>query len=230
MVTYNAANQLCWVAAGTPTRNCGAAPTGSTSYQWDPNGNLTYSSDGYAFAYNAQNQTASLTAPGQATQQMGFLDSGQTDLVQRGSTGYVNNALAEGQSIGRRGGDDYTRDNGGQLQSQKNTGGRDYYLTDAHPGSVAAMTNSAGNVAVRYRYGPFGDDRGQVGSLGNSLRFASQEYMPALGISKMGERFYLPKIGRWTQQDPLNQPFDPRQANRYTYAGADPIKRLSRSS
>lgn len=36
-------------------------------------------------------------------------------------------------------------------------------------------------------------------------------------------RYYDPKNGRWTQKDPLDQVTEPRQSNRYTYSGADPI-------
>lgn len=64
---------------------------------------------------------------------------------------------------GRHGSDSYVRDNRGLLQSQKSPAGRQYYLTDGHPGSVAALTDSARHVAVRYRYDPFGQDKGQTG-------------------------------------------------------------------
>jgi RHS repeat-associated protein len=154
---------------------------------------------------------------------MKYLDVGQTELVDRAGIAYHNNALAPGQSVGQRGADSYVRDNRGTLMSQKSAAGRHYYLTDGHPGSVAALVDSAGNVAARYRYDPFGQDRGVVGSLSNSLRFGSVEYVPALKLFKMGERWYDPKSGRFTQQDPLNQPFDPKQANRYLYAGQDPV-------
>jgi hypothetical protein len=39
----------------------------------------------------------------------------------------------------------------------------------------------------------------------------------------MGTRYYAPTLMRWTQQDPIEQPTDPVQANAYGYAGADPI-------
>jgi hypothetical protein len=39
----------------------------------------------------------------------------------------------------------------------------------------------------------------------------------------MGMRFYDPYTGVFTQQDPVQQPGEPRQANRYLYAAGDPI-------
>lgn len=38
-----------------------------------------------------------------------------------------------------------------------------------------------------------------------------------------GVRFYDPNQGVWTQQDSLDAPLDPVNANRYAYAGGDPV-------
>ncbi|MDJ0358577.1 RHS repeat-associated core domain-containing protein [Paenarthrobacter sp. PH39-S1] len=43
------------------------------------------------------------------------------------------------------------------------------------------------------------------------------------GWVKYGARWYNPTTGRWTQQDTLDNPLDPANANRYTYAANDPI-------
>ncbi|WP_345075398.1 RHS repeat-associated core domain-containing protein, partial [Paeniglutamicibacter cryotolerans] len=42
------------------------------------------------------------------------------------------------------------------------------------------------------------------------------------GWVKYGARWYNPAIGRWTQQDTLDAPLDPANANRYAYAANDP--------
>ena len=39
----------------------------------------------------------------------------------------------------------------------------------------------------------------------------------------MGMRYYRPELMRWSQQDPKEQPTDALQANRYGYAGGNPI-------
>ena len=38
-----------------------------------------------------------------------------------------------------------------------------------------------------------------------------------------GARYYNPRTGTFTQQDTLDAPLDPLNANRYAYAGGDPI-------
>lgn len=39
----------------------------------------------------------------------------------------------------------------------------------------------------------------------------------------LGVRFYDSNQGVWTQQDSLDAPLDPVNANRYAYAGGDPV-------
>ena len=39
----------------------------------------------------------------------------------------------------------------------------------------------------------------------------------------MGVRWYDPKLGRWTQRDPLDQPLEPSGWNPYGYAGGSPV-------
>ena len=46
---------------------------------------------------------------------------------------------------------------------------------------------------------------------------------PGSGLVKFGLRWYNPITGTWTQQDTLDNPLDPANANRYAYAGDDPI-------
>jgi len=46
---------------------------------------------------------------------------------------------------------------------------------------------------------------------------------PGSGLVKFGLRWYNPITGTWTQQDTLDSPLDPANANRYAYAGDDPI-------
>lgn len=56
---------------------------------------------------------------------------------------------------------------------------------------------------------------------------------PETNRSRMGTRhvpcllWYDAAVGRWTQQDTLDAPLDPTNANRYMYAGGDPIRRLT---
>jgi RHS repeat-associated protein len=43
------------------------------------------------------------------------------------------------------------------------------------------------------------------------------------GLVRFGGRWYDATTGTWTRQDALDSPPDPANANRYAYAGDDPI-------
>ncbi|MDP9372011.1 MAG: RHS repeat-associated core domain-containing protein [Chloroflexota bacterium] len=99
-----------------------------------------------------------------------------------------------------------------------------YYLFDGL-GSVVALTDSAGAVANRYAYDPYGTVTSSSGGVANPWRFggAYGAYTDgATGLVKIGQRYYDPAVGRWTQPDPKVLPFDPVQANRYSYASCSP--------
>ena len=50
------------------------------------------------------------------------------------------------------------------------------------------------------------------------------------GLYKFGTRYYDPTHGRWTQQDPVEGSLgDLNAANRYTYAGDDPVNEVDPS-
>ncbi|MBG6215288.1 RHS repeat-associated protein, partial [Cryobacterium sp. CAN_C3] len=48
----------------------------------------------------------------------------------------------------------------------------------------------------------------------------------ASGLVKFGIRWYNATTGTWTQQDTLDTPLNPANANRYAYAANDPINNI----
>ena len=116
----------------------------------------------------------------------------------------------------------FTRDPTGRLIGERRPDGRYYYLFDGL-GSITGLTNSTGALVRTYRYEPYGTQRETTGTGPQAaLRFASGYLMPG-GVYHFGQRYMSPATGRWTQQDPLDQPSDLREGNRYIYAGDDPV-------
>lgn len=66
-------------------------------------------------------------------------------------------------------------------------------------------------------------DGGGDGTSSNPIVFKAGIQDPAVGFIKFGNRWENPYTGTWTQQDTLDSPLDPSNANRYAYAGDDPI-------
>ena len=96
-----------------------------------------------------------------------------------------------------------------------------YYLFDGL-GSVVSLTDGTGVVRDTYSYDAFGQTTTANAPVANNLRFAGA-YQDTTGLYKIGQRYYDPSVGRWTQQDPVVSLVDPLQWNRYVYVGDDPV-------
>jgi len=102
---------------------------------------------------------------------------------------------------------------------QVNTSLTCLYLYDGI-GNPIALANSANTLTYSVRYDPYGavtrlDAKGNTGGwLDNPYVFHGGVQDRATGNIKFGQRFYNPTTGTWTQQDPINAPLDPHNANR----------------
>ncbi|WP_017931466.1 RHS repeat-associated core domain-containing protein [Robiginitomaculum antarcticum] len=98
-----------------------------------------------------------------------------------------------------------------------------YTHTD-HLGSPVAGTDSAGNVAWRERYTPYGEKLLNPAALDNQAAFTGHIYDAPTGLTYMQARYYDPNIGRFLSIDPVNvTPSTPGMFNRYAYVYNDPI-------
>lgn len=215
---YNEANQLCWTKNGTSTAGCGSPPSGAVPYRYDANGNETQGTAGRTATYNIRDQLASITNSGTTTN-FGYAGPNQSERTSNGGVGQRNNLLG----LSGQGGSYWTRDSGGGLIGQRNSSPR-YYLQDGL-GSVRALTDSTGAVTDTYKTDPFGVSMGSTGSTWNPWNFAGEyrEFASGSYIYKIGARNYDQTLGRWTQQDPLDQPSDLANANRYLYVAGNPV-------
>jgi len=211
--TYNAANEL--------------TAAGNTTFSYDANGNETGNSAGLAFGYNAKDQTNSLTPPGGSALAQSYTGATQIQRVTEASTTFKYSTLGAMSQADGSGTTFYTRDNTGLLVGERLPGGtRFYYLYDGL-GNVVALTDSSGNVVNTYSYEPYGKTTTSTGANANPWRFGGSygayTENSASGLLKIGQRFYDPSLGRWTQQDPV------LQWNRYVYVACNPINGIDPS-
>jgi RHS repeat-associated protein len=102
------------------------------------------------------------------------------------------------------------------------------YLTDGIGNQVAALTDDA-DQAWTTRYAPYGQQNVTSGDTTDQWRLNPYGFKTGVQgastakFTKYGYRWYLPGLGAWTQRDTLDAPLDPKNANRYAYAGDDPI-------
>ena len=207
-----------------PLPACNAPPSGATSYVHDGNGNETSNSAGRSFAYNVRNQITSYTSTGGTNYTLSHLGEGQSELVQFGTPTLHNSALGVQVRTSGAGNYFYIREPGGAaIGSTYPDGGRAYYLTDAL-GSVVKLADVNGATLNTYTYEPYGADLATTGTTSNCIKFAGGFETTGSGkLYHFGERYYDSLLGRWTQQDPLDQVGDLQEGNRYGYVGADPI-------
>ena len=191
----------------------------STTCTNDGNGNQTGCGSNYVETYNARNQTTSASSPnGNLTHQ--YVGADSTERTSTGgyhATTYTYNALGLGTEKDPQG--DliaYTRDNKGNLISERTSSGNYTYLYDGLGSVVALMSPDYADITNTYIYDPYGVTEHQTGSQYNPYQFAGGYFDSSTLYYKYGTRYY-DRFGRWTQQD--SQP----SANPYVYANDDPV-------
>ena len=212
---YNADNQLCWAYTGASSNTCGSAPTGATSYSYDANGRGNQTAAGStSYSYDTLDRATSL-----AGTTAGYLTPDNSELVSFGTTTYQNNLLGLSRQFAAST-TNYVRDPSGQPVSQRTSSAKQFFLNDAL-GSTIALTDTSGAIVRSYTYDPDGNTTTTGSGATTDLKYAGGHQTGSL--YHFGARYYDPTIGRWTQQDPIQQYADLAQANRYVYVGGDPI-------
>src|SRR4051794_615332 len=79
----------------------------------------------------------------------------------------------------------------------------EYYHVDA-AGSVRAVTNSAGAVATRHDYFPFGEEYLAPAATTDAKGFAGKERDTETSLDYFGGRYYRATTARFTTVDPVN--------------------------
>jgi RHS repeat-associated protein len=195
-------------------------------YTYDANGNLTGTTAGQSFTYDAFNRmTQAVGTGGTAT----YTYNGNGLKIQRvgpdGTTRYYYDGFRpiwETDGIGTMTAQ-LDRDIFGNLLSRLDSlGTRRYYHTDGL-GSTIVLTDATGSFAAGMLYDAWGNVRATSADVGK-YRFAGAEMDTASGLYHMGPRFYDPSIGRWFGEDPVqNASFNPLTLNFYAYVFNNPM-------
>jgi RHS repeat-associated protein len=212
---------------------------GAAAGTYDANGNLQ-SLQGQTYSYDQRSRTRSIDPPGAAPAvSFDYADESQAERWMKtnsaGDTEFWDTMLGTSVEDPPTSGEDriyYTRSPQGQVLSMMrdlNSRSGDYYPLTDQLGTTVALTNSSGGLVSRYRYEPYGQQIGTPSGTTIPWRFAGQYLDTETGLYKMGLRYYDPGTMRWTQKDPLNLFQDPKQGNRYSYAGSDPVNNVDPS-
>lgn len=214
---YNADNELCWALTGTSANGCSPAPSGATSYAFDRAGNQTTGS-----TWDALSRLATAR----------FLTPSNQELVSYGTNTYHNGLpglLRETVSGATTG---YTRLPDGTPIAQR-SGTTKQYLFANDVGSITALGDDNTNSLTRtYAYDPDGNRTSSITGTGTGavtdLGFDGGHLLPN-STYHFGARYYDPALARWNQQDPLSLVASQQDANRYAFAGGDPVNGIDLS-
>ncbi|WP_315638206.1 MULTISPECIES: RHS repeat-associated core domain-containing protein [Microbacterium] len=182
---------------------------------------VSNSSGDFDYKYAGTNQTEVLQQESNSrTYKLVYGRTNQVGLpvveqVQAGnSTAYIENDPVTGEP----------------LMLRSSAGVETLYVYDGLGSPVAMLTDYATR-AYAYNLDPFGTAVLTAGGTGNGVvenpfLFKGGIQDRATGWIHYGNRWYNTTLGRWTQQDALDVPLDPTNANRYAYAGADPVNNI----
>jgi len=220
-LTYNAANQIT-----------------SAGYAYDGTGNLT-ANPTTAFTYNAAQQmtkavkgnvTSSYTYAGvdQKAVLSQDVSSGVSYKATYGKADQNGNPTIATYTGGTSGAHVYSDPITGQaLMLTTSSDISALYVWDGLGNPVGLLTDFSTN-SFSYAYDPYGTRALTAGGTGNGpgqnpYSFKAGIQDRATGLVKFGLRWYDASAGMWTQQDTLDAPLSPNDANRYGFAGNDPV-------
>jgi RHS repeat-associated protein len=203
--TYNALNQLGTSVPGSPRTN-----------EWDGKDRLTAVNAGNQrteFTYDGLNRLAGIrqVVNGAEVSHRLFVWCDNQICEERDTNGTVTKRFFS---------------QGVKLETGTNAGA--FYYTRDHLGSVRELTDSSGNLRVRYAYDPYGRQTKVEGNMDADFGFAGMFWARESTLSLTRFRAYDPELGRWLSRDPLKNAEAKEGANLYAYAGNDPVDKVDR--
>jgi RHS repeat-associated protein len=213
----------------------------SDGYSYDGVGNLV-KAPGQTFTYNGAQQMTSSTKDG-VTTRYEYAGSDMNKLLSQATDGGAEYDYTYGTSdsngvpviasrtITGTGTASVISDPGtGQpLDLQTTDGTTSMWVIDGTGNPVAAIADT-GKTAYTVSYDPYGVETVNIG--GDSAQWQQNPYgfksglrssSTDNGLTKFGYRWQSNVTGGWIERDTLDAPLNPSNANRYAYAGADPI-------
>ena len=221
-LTFNAANEI--ITAGyvyDGAGNLSADPSGTYEYNgFDQMKKVHHGTSTYTYTYAGSSQTEVVSQDSDAgaarlrygrTNQQGLPVIESVVVPGAAVTAYVENDPVTGQPLLLR-----------------DTSSTEALYVYSGTGSPIALIVGTGSVAVATSFDPYGTvavSSGSTTPTGNSNPYVFKGGIRdrATGWIHYGNRWYNPVVGQWTQQDTLDTPLDPNNANRYAYSGDDPV-------
>ena len=184
---------------------------------YDADGNMTSSGNGWVYTYNGENRITQATK-GSTTVTMAYDYAGRRISKTVTVSGVVQNSykyVYDGfKLIAVYNNNDLVMTFTWQPESlgmdvpvsMTYGGSTYYYVTDGNK-NVTALLDASGNRVAEYIYGPFGQTVSATGAMAqiNPFRFSSEFHDDETGLVYYNYRYYSPEFGRWTKRDPIEE-------------------------
>lgn len=203
------------------------AATGTASYAYDNDGNLTAKIDTggmWQYSWDYENRLKQVTRPDGMTVQYRYDALGRR--VQRTpSTGVSTNYSYDSADVVldvNSGGSTVTYLNGPGVDNklkQSSSASTLYFIQD-RLGSTTTLTDAAGNPVEAEQYDSFGNG---AGSQFTRYGYTGRELDPDTGLYYYRARWYDPQAGRFVSEDPIGFAGG---INLYRYVGNNPLRLL----
>ncbi len=216
----------------------------TTGYAYDKTGNMT-ASPGATYTYNGAQQMTSSTKDGKTTTYE-YAGADMNKLLYQATDGGAEYGYTYGTSdsngvpviasrelVGTGTAAVISDPTTGQLLDLRTTDGTtSMYVLDGIGNPVASLKDT-GAVAYKVTYDAYGKEQVNADG-GSSAQWQQNPYGYKAGIrasntdtglTKFGYRWQSAATGSWIERDTLDAPLSPSNANRYAYAGADPINK-----
>ena len=177
---------------------------GSRTYSWDARGRLTGISGVATYLYDAEGRRIKTTPTTGSAASVVYDD---VDVVQEQLAGVASANLLNGPGI-----DEHL------TRATLGTGAATSTLLTDALGSIVALASSAGTVATRYGYTPYGA-AGVTGTANTNPYQFTGAPQDGSGLIYMRARYYNPVWGRFISEDPIGLAGG---INRYAYADGNP--------
>ncbi len=211
--SYNTSNQLTSSSDGV-------------SYTYDANGNTLTKADSTGttqYSWDFENRLTSATVPNVGTTNFRYDPFGRR--IQKsgplGTTNYLYDGPNLIEELDQSGNVLARYAQGKEVDeplAQLRSGTTSYYQQDGL-GSTTSLSSSAGALANTYTYDSFGNLPAYTGSITNPFRYTGREFDPETGLYFYRARYLDSSTGRFLSEDPLSFQSG---LNYYTYAENNP--------
>lgn len=193
---------------------------GENTYTYDRNGNTLTKSDGTSYTYNKRNKLIS-SAKNSVTTDYTYNAEGLRTA--KNDTQYHLNEAGKVIAESENGSVTAQTVWSNQPLARKVSDNWYYYIYNAH-GDVVMVLDESGNIQNTYEYDAWGNIEYQTENVDNPIKFAGEYLDHETGLYYLRNRYYDPKLGRFTQEDGIRD-----GDNWYVYCFNNPVMLVDRN-